>query len=55
MIEQPGNFRLHEGVETPDDIIKIEDLKTMQVDFEIVIKKLQEVHPYLKEWVGYSD
>ncbi len=44
---------LHEGVETPDDVIRIEELRTMQVDFEIVAKKLQEIQPYLKEWVGY--
>jgi iron(III) transport system substrate-binding protein len=44
---------LHEGVETPDDVIKIEELKSMQVDFETVAKKLQEIQPYLKAWVGY--
>jgi iron(III) transport system substrate-binding protein len=44
---------LHEGVETPNDVIKIEELKTMQVNFEVVAKKLQEIQPYLKEWVGY--
>ncbi len=44
---------LHEGVETPDDVIKIEELKSMKVDFEVVAEKLQEIQPYLKEWVGY--
>jgi iron(III) transport system substrate-binding protein len=44
---------LHEGVETPDDVIKIEELKLMKVDFEAVARKLQEIQPYLKEWVGY--
>lgn len=44
---------LHEGVETPDDVIKIEELKIMKVDFEAVAKKLQEIQPYLKEWVEY--
>ncbi len=44
---------LHEGVETPDDVIRIEDLRTMQVDFEVVATKLQKIQPYLKEWVGY--
>ena len=44
---------LHEGVETPDDVIKIEEIRSMQVDFETVAKKLQEIQPYLKEWVGY--
>ncbi len=44
---------LHKGVETPDDVIKIEELKSMKVDFEAVAEKLQEIQPYLKEWVGY--
>jgi len=44
---------LHKGVETPDDVIKIEELKSMKVDFEVVAEKLQEIQPYLKEWVGY--
>ncbi|MBT3877626.1 MAG: extracellular solute-binding protein [Candidatus Scalindua sp.] len=44
---------LHEGVETPEDVIKIEELNSMKVDFETVAKKLQEIQPYLKEWVGY--
>ncbi len=44
---------LHEGVETPDDVIKIEGLKPMKVDFEAVAEKLQEIQPYLKEWAGY--
>ncbi|ODS31739.1 MAG: ABC transporter substrate binding component [Candidatus Scalindua rubra] len=44
---------LHKGVETPNDVIKIEELKSMKVDFEAVARKLQEIQPYLKEWVGY--
>ncbi len=44
---------LHKGVETPDDVIKIEELKSMEVDFEVVAEKLQEIQPYLKKWVGY--
>lgn len=44
---------LHEGVETPNDVTKIEGLKLMKVDFEAVAKKLQQIQPYLKEWAGY--
>ena len=44
---------LHKGVETPDDVIKIVELKIMKVDFEAVARKLQEIQPYLKEWAGY--
>ncbi|MFQ5714538.1 MAG: extracellular solute-binding protein [Candidatus Scalinduaceae bacterium] len=44
---------LHKGVETPNDVIKIEELKSMNVNFEAVARKLQEIQPYLKEWMGY--
>ncbi len=44
---------LHKGVETPNDVTKIENLKLMKVDFEAVARKLQEIQPYLKEWMGY--
>jgi iron(III) transport system substrate-binding protein len=41
---------LHKGVETPDDVRKIEDIKTMGVDFEAVAEKLLEIQQYLNEW-----
>ncbi len=44
---------LHKGVETPPDVKKIEDIKTMAVDYEEVAKKLQEIQPYLKDWAEY--
>lgn len=43
---------LHEGVETPKDLKRIEDFKAMKVDYRAVAKKLQEIQPLLKEWVG---
>jgi len=44
---------LHAGVETPPQIKKIEDLKSMKIDYAQVARKMQEVQPFLKEWVGY--
>ncbi|MGR3218185.1 MAG: extracellular solute-binding protein [Candidatus Anammoxibacter sp.] len=44
---------LHTGVATPDDVINIEDLKIMKVDFDAVATKLIQIQPYLKQWVGY--
>lgn len=44
---------LHKGVKTPPDVRKIENIKTMEVDYEKVAKKLQEIQPYLKRWTGY--
>ena len=46
---------LHKVVETPDDVIKLEELKPMEVDFEALTKEIQEIQPYLKEWMGYQD
>lgn len=44
---------LHPGIETPPDVLKIEGLKTMPIDYAAMAKKLLEIQPYLKEWVGY--
>ena len=44
---------LHKGIETPTDVKKIENIKTMEVDFEKVAEKLLEIQHYLKEWTGY--
>lgn len=44
---------LHKGVETPQDVPKIEGLKTMEIDYERVARKLQEIQNYLKKWAGY--
>jgi iron(III) transport system substrate-binding protein len=44
---------LHPGVGTPPDILKIDALRTMRIDYAAVAKKLQEIQPYLREWAGY--
>jgi iron(III) transport system substrate-binding protein len=44
---------LHQDVDMPKDLKPISDIKTMQVDFSEVARKLIEIQPYLKSWVGY--
>lgn len=44
---------LHKGVETPKDVRKIDEIKTMSVDYEKVAGKLLDIQPYLKQWAGY--
>jgi len=44
---------LHPGVETPSDVPKIEQLKAMPTDYAAIARKLQDIQPYLKTWVGY--
>jgi iron(III) transport system substrate-binding protein len=44
---------LHPGVETPSDVPKIEKLKAMPTDYAAIARKLQDIQPYLKTWVGY--
>ncbi len=44
---------LHKGVEVPKELKGFEKIKTMNVDYEEVAKKLQEIQPFLKRWVGY--
>ncbi|MCD6460661.1 extracellular solute-binding protein [bacterium] len=44
---------LHKGVDTPADVKKIEDIKTINVNYEMVAKKLQEIQQFLKKWTKY--
>jgi iron(III) transport system substrate-binding protein len=44
---------LHAGVETPPQVKRIEDLKSMKIDYAQVARKMQEIQPFLKEWAGY--
>ena len=41
---------LHTGVETPPQVPRIESLKTMQLNYATVARKMQEIQPYLKSW-----
>jgi len=44
---------LHAGVNIPEGIKPIEEIKAMNIDYAAVARKLQEIQPYLKSWVGY--
>lgn len=44
---------LHLDVEMPKYLKPISDVKTMQLDYSEVARKLVEIQPYLKSWVGY--
>ena len=44
---------LHSGVETPPAVRRIEAIKTMKVDYAEVARKMQDIQPLLKNWVGY--
>jgi len=44
---------LHQGIETPAYVLKIEKIKAMHIDYAKVAGKLSEIQPFLKEWVGY--
>jgi iron(III) transport system substrate-binding protein len=43
---------LHSGVETPLEIRRIEDIKTMRVSYADLARKTDEIQPFLKEWAG---
>ncbi len=44
---------LHTGVETPTEVKPIEEIKAMTIDYGQVARKMEEIQPYLKQWVGY--
>ncbi len=41
---------LHSGVETPAAVPRIENLKTMMLDYGQVARKMQEIQPFLEKW-----
>jgi iron(III) transport system substrate-binding protein len=43
---------LHQGVETPPIVRKIEPIKTMKTDYGAVAQKMREIEPLLKQWAG---
>jgi iron(III) transport system substrate-binding protein len=43
---------LHNGIETPLEIRRIEAMHTMKVDFAAVARKMLEIQPVLKAWSG---
>ncbi len=44
---------LHAGVPVPTEVRPIEKTKTMTIDYAKVAKKMQDIQPFLKAWVGY--
>ena len=43
---------LHPGVDKPAELKAVEDIKVMQVNYADVARKMVEIQPFLKVWVG---
>ncbi len=43
---------LHPGVQTPPELKPIKDIKVMQVNYAEVARKMVEIQPFLKAWMG---
>jgi iron(III) transport system substrate-binding protein len=43
---------LHPGVSPPPDLIGIETMKVMKINYAEVARKMQEIQPVLKTWAG---
>ncbi|NOZ87999.1 MAG: extracellular solute-binding protein [Deltaproteobacteria bacterium] len=43
---------LHPGVEIPSELKPIDKIKTMQINYADVAKKMVEIQPFLKTWMG---
>src|SRR5436189_1318303 len=43
---------LHSGVDTPPESRRIEEIKTMRVQYVDLASKMEEIQPFLKEWAG---
>jgi len=44
---------LHDGVETPPSVRRLETLRIMNVSYAQVAEKMQAIQPRLKDWVGH--
>jgi iron(III) transport system substrate-binding protein len=44
---------LHPGVDTPPQVPHIDTLRVMAVDYAVVAAKMQEIQPWLSDWVGH--
>jgi len=42
---------LHKGMKMPKELLSLEKVKVMQIDFEKVADKLTEIQPYIKVWL----
>lgn len=51
--EDCAQIPLHKGVKIPEELKSIENIKIMKVDYEKVAKKMIEIQPFLKKWVGF--
>ena len=43
---------LHPGVKTPPELKSIKDIRVMHVNYAKVAKKMVEIQPFLKSWMG---
>ncbi len=48
-----GQIPLHLGVATPPQVRPLESIKAIDVQYSQVAKKMLEIQPYLKAWLGY--
>jgi iron(III) transport system substrate-binding protein len=44
---------LHPGVPVPKDVPRLQDIRVMNVSYAAVARKMVEIQPELKTWVGY--
>ena len=42
---------LRDGVKTPDNLVSINVIRPMAVDYESAAQKLEAIQPYLKNWI----
>lgn len=51
-LSDAAQIPLHDGVETPAIVRKIETIKTMKTDYAAVARKMREIEPFLKQRAG---
>jgi len=52
-ISDAAQIPLHPGVVPPSQLLPIESVKVMKVNYSDIAAKLQAIQPFLKNWVGF--
>jgi iron(III) transport system substrate-binding protein len=52
MAESGAHMPLRAGVPTPQNVRPLSDLRAMQVDYRAMARSMEQIQPWLRQWVG---
>ena len=52
MAESAAHMPLRPGVATPDGVLRVSDIRAMEVDYARVAEEMERIQPWLRQWAG---